>query len=100
MPAEAEEAGREDPSAPTAGPRRFSRSEFSSFDGTVPGRPILVACRGRVYDVSHSEIWAQGRHFWSRAGRDLTGQLDVAPHGEEVLARAPCVGFLDTEPEG
>jgi len=75
-------------------------AELRSFDGTAPGQPVLIAYRGVVYDVTGSAMWANGRHFWLRAGRDLTGQLDVAPHDEEVLAGLRCVGLLGPEPDG
>jgi predicted heme/steroid binding protein len=35
-----------------------------------------------------------GRHFWLRAGRDLTGYLKEAPHGKDMLRRARRVGRL------
>jgi predicted heme/steroid binding protein len=38
-----------------------------------------------------------GRHFWLWAGRDLTGRMDEAPHGEEMLEGLPCVGTLSSE---
>ena len=99
MQAKAEEGQGEQPPAAAAGLRQFSRRELAGFDGTIPGKPVLIAYRGRVYDVTYSEMWEQGRHFWLRAGRDVTGQLNVAPHGEEVLTRAVCVGRLGSEQE-
>jgi predicted heme/steroid binding protein len=56
---------------------------------------VLVAYDGRVYDVSNSFLWMGGRHFWLRAGRDLSGAMIESPHGEEILDRVPCVGLLE-----
>jgi predicted heme/steroid binding protein len=77
-----------------ASARVFSREEFAEHDGSVPGRPILIAYRGWVYDVSGLFMWMTGRHFWLRAGRDLTGRMRESPHGEDMLRRARCVGRL------
>jgi hypothetical protein len=43
-------------------------------------------------------MWMGGRHFWLHAGRDLTGHMSEAPHGEEILERVPRVGVLDERP--
>jgi predicted heme/steroid binding protein len=67
---------------------------LADFDGRVPGRPILIGYRGRVYDVSASFMWMQGSHFWLRAGEDLSGRMGEGPHGEEMLVNVPCVGEL------
>ncbi len=67
---------------------------LAGFDGSVPGKPILVGYRGRVYSVGNSFMWMNGRHFWLRAGQDLTDRMSEAPHGEEMLANVPCVGVL------
>ena len=48
---------------------------------------------GRLYDVSGSQLWKDGVHMARhRAGTDLTGALEDAPHGEEVLSRVQDVG--------
>jgi predicted heme/steroid binding protein len=60
----------------------------------TPGQPILISYKGRVYDVSGLFLWMTGQHFWLHAGRDLTGRLTEAPHGEEMLQRATWVGTL------
>ena len=61
----------------------------------VNGVPAVIAAPGIVYDVSQSLLWQHGRHqALHGAGDDLTGSLDAAPHGPDVLARFPVVGTL------
>jgi len=72
----------------------FTPAELAKFDG-ADGRAAYVAYRGIVYDVSKSFLWKAGKHQGlHRAGRDLTGQLDTAPHGPEFVERCPIVGRL------
>ena len=77
-----------------ASARIFTPGELAEYDGSAPDRPILVAYKGCVYDVSGLFMWMTGRHFWLKAGRDLTGRISEGPHGEELLRRARCVGTL------
>ncbi len=74
--------------------RAFTREELSHYDGR-DGRPAYVAYEGKVYDVTDSFLWRDGRHqALHRAGADLTEALRTAPHGPELLARFPVVGVL------
>jgi predicted heme/steroid binding protein len=74
--------------------RVFTLNELAAHNGTVPGRPILIAYQGNVYDVTGLFMWMTGKHFWLLAGTDLTGRMNEAPHGEEMLLRAKCVGKI------
>jgi predicted heme/steroid binding protein len=75
--------------------RRYTRAELSRHDGTDPALPVLIAYKGKVYDVTRSFPWAKGSHWGDvRAGQDLTHRLKESIHGEEMLARVPCVGVL------
>ena len=77
-------------------PRRYTRGELARHDGADPALPVLIAFKGKVYDVTGSFPWAKGRHWGiHRAGQDLTGRLKESIHGEEMLARVRCVGVLD-----
>jgi predicted heme/steroid binding protein len=68
--------------------------ELAFFDGNE-GRRALFAYDGRLYDVSGSFLWKCGRHqALHLAGRDLSGLLATAPHGEDLLQRVPVVGRL------
>jgi predicted heme/steroid binding protein/uncharacterized membrane protein len=79
--------------------KEFSLEELAGCNGAA-GKPIYLAYQGKVYDVSGSALWANGRHMGShQAGGDLTEELPDAPHGEEVLARYPQVGVLKPQEE-
>lgn len=79
---------------PASEPRRYTRGEIALHDGSVAGRPVLFAYRGKVYDVTASYQWAKGSHWGVSAGRELSEQLCTSIHGEELLERVPCVGVL------
>jgi predicted heme/steroid binding protein len=73
----------------------FTRAALAACDGSVPGRKVLVAYDGVVYDVTGSYPWHGGRHWGcARAGRDQSGLMANAPHGREMLARVKRVGRL------
>jgi predicted heme/steroid binding protein len=75
-------------------PRKFTLKELEEYDGKG-GKPAYVACKGRVYDVSESSLWTDGDHLGThQAGKDLTEDIELAPHGDEVLERAKLVGVL------
>ncbi len=77
--------------------RKFTPAELAAGAG-ADGAPILIAFRGKVYDVSGSDLWERGNHMdLHRAGHDLTGEFPDAPHGEEVFERYPQVGVLQEE---
>lgn len=69
--------------------RLFTKRELLGYDGD--GRPPYVAFRGIVYDVSDCPRWKSGLHERLHfPGQDLSGELNDAPHGDEVFTR-PCV---------
>jgi predicted heme/steroid binding protein len=77
--------------------KSFSREELARYNGKN-GAPAYVACKGKVYDVSSSFIWRNGRHqVLHNAGQDLTDALEHAPHSEDMLLRFPIVGTLHEE---
>ncbi|MBI4572383.1 MAG: cytochrome B5 [candidate division NC10 bacterium] len=74
--------------------RRFTKKELGRYHGRN-GAPAFIAYQGRVYDVSRSFLWQNGRHqALHAAGGDLTGSLEDAPHDAELLKRFPRVGTL------
>jgi predicted heme/steroid binding protein len=74
--------------------RRFTQRELGRYNGR-DGAPAFIAYEGKVYDVSRSFLWQNGRHqAVHAAGCDLTGRLHEAPHDADLLERFPVVGTL------
>lgn len=73
--------------------RQISAEELARGDGKE-GRPALVAYRGRVYDVTQSRLWKNGKHVNAHhAGHDLTREMGGAPHLDDVMASFPVIGL-------
>ncbi len=78
----------------------LSMEELAEKDGKE-GRPVYIAYRGGVYDVSGSKLWKTGTHMRRHpSGKDLTVDIGAAPHGPEVLERYPRVGVVKPAPAG
>lgn len=74
--------------------RIFTKKELAKFNGKN-NPSIYIAYKGYVYDVSNSFLWQKGKHqAYHNAGKDLTGLLEDAPHGEEMIFKFPVVGML------
>ncbi|MDO8142298.1 MAG: cytochrome b5 domain-containing protein, partial [Candidatus Brocadiales bacterium] len=72
----------------------FTTAELSKCDGK-DGRPAYFAYNGKVYDITGSDLWADGTHYKMHfVGMDLTDALSEAPHGDEVFERFKVVGVL------
>lgn len=73
--------------------KTYTRRQLALRNGQ--DRPeIWVAFRGRIYDVTASRLWRDGKHYEHWAGQDLTNELADAPHTERVFERFPVVGEL------
>jgi predicted heme/steroid binding protein/uncharacterized membrane protein len=71
--------------------------ELPKFNGK-DGNPVYIVHRGRVFDVSASKLWKTGLHMnRHQAGKDLTTDIQAAPHGLEVLERYPQVAKVKQE---
>jgi predicted heme/steroid binding protein/uncharacterized membrane protein len=69
--------------------KKINSEELSKCNGKNKN-PAYIAHQGRVYDVSESKLWEGGVHMQRHhAGRDLTPDIQAAPHGPEVLERYP-----------
>jgi predicted heme/steroid binding protein len=67
--------------------KKFTLKELEEYNGK-DGKPTYMAYEGKVYDLSQSSLWGNGNHIGShQAGRDITEELETAPHGDEVLKR-------------
>ncbi len=72
----------------------FTREELQRFDGKE-GRPIYIAYKGKVYDISKSPLFqGEKRMRCHVAGKDLTREIDIAPHGEDLVFTFQVVGRL------
>jgi len=77
--------------------KRFTKNELKEFDGKG-GKRAFIAFKGKVYDVSDSRLWIDGRHMERHlAGDDLTESILNAPHGEDVFMKFQVVGELIEE---
>jgi predicted heme/steroid binding protein len=74
--------------------KKVTNQELQENDGKN-GKPAYIAFKGKVYDVSESSFWMDGEHLgMHNAGKDLTEELDMAPHREENFAKVKYVGEL------
>ena len=72
----------------------LSPEELAQKDGKE-GRPVYIAYKGKIYDVSRSNLWKTGVHMRRHhSGKDITTDMSAAPHGPEILARYPQVGTI------
>lgn len=55
---------------------------------------IWCAFKGKIYDVTKSRLWRNGKHYEHWAGQDLTEEFSVAPHNEYVFEKFEVVGLL------
>jgi len=79
--------------------RKFTLDELKQYDGR-DGRPAYFAYKGKVYDVTESYLWIGGDHQGQHeAGKDITSEIQSAPHGEEMLERVKLVGVLVSTPQ-
>jgi 2-oxoglutarate/2-oxoacid ferredoxin oxidoreductase subunit beta len=72
----------------------FPLKELLRFDGQE-GRPLYVGYKGKVYDLSSSPLFqGEKRMRCHIAGKDLTREIELAPHGEDLVLKFPVVGRL------
>jgi predicted heme/steroid binding protein/uncharacterized membrane protein len=79
--------------------QEFDLESLEKFDGHE-NRPVYVAYKGKVFDVTKSPMWKNGLHMKRHsAGKDLSNELAAAPHGPENLDKYPQIGTLLKQPE-
>ena len=77
-----------------AEPRKLTSTELAQND-VKNGKPAYIAFKGKVYEVSASPMWLEGDHMAAhQAGKDLTNEMELAPHREEMLQKVKEVGVL------
>jgi predicted heme/steroid binding protein len=75
--------------------RIFTVKDLAKYNGKN-GKPVYVAYKGKVYDVTNSFLWKDGRHqVLHNAGTDLTTAIEQAPHSEDNLAKFAAIGILE-----
>ena len=83
------------PEIPVKDLKPFTLRELQEFDGTE-GKPIYIAYKGKIYDISASPLFqGEKRMRCHIAGKDLTKDLDIAPHGEDLIFKFPLVGKIE-----
>lgn len=73
----------------------MNRYELSRYDGATDGLPVLIAYKGRIYDVTDREPWDPDDDRQRYAGKDCTAELCAHPRRDALLAGVPCVGVLE-----
>jgi predicted heme/steroid binding protein len=74
--------------------KKVTKQELEENNGK-DGKPAYFAYKGKVYDVTQSSFWIDGDHLgMHQAGRDLSEELEMAPHKEENFQRVKLVGEL------
>ncbi len=69
--------------------------ELNSYNGK-DGKSAYVAYKGKVYDVSDSDMWKNGQHQGQHsAGIDLTEAMKHAPHSDSVFEGFKVVAELE-----
>ena len=57
---------------------------------------VWVAFEGKIYDVTSSRLWRNGKHYEHWAGQDLTDELKDAPHSQSVFEKFVVIGILSS----
>jgi membrane-associated progesterone receptor component len=71
---------------PEAEERDYSLSELCDFDGSDPGKPLLIGIRGYVYDVTRGrDFYGPGGPYGMFAGKDCTRALAKVSFDEELF---------------
>ena len=74
--------------------KKVTRQELEENNGKN-GKPAYIVYNGKVYDVTERPMWGDGEHMgMHQAGKDLTADLEMAPHRDENLKNVKFVGEL------
>jgi len=72
----------------------FTKDELAKFNG-VDNEKIYFAYKGKVYDVTDSDLWMGGEHQGlHESGMDLTEEMEDSPHEDDVFEDFEVVGTL------
>jgi len=71
---------------PEAEERDYSLSELARYDGSDPDKPLLIAIRGQVYDVTRGrDFYGPGGPYEMFAGKDCTRALAKVSFDAELF---------------
>lgn len=73
--------------------KTYTKSQLALRNGQDRDE-IWVAYQGKIYDVTDSRLWKNGKHYEHWAGQDLTDELADAPHAENVFGKFTIIGQL------
>lgn len=71
----------------------YTSSQLALRNGTDK-EEIWVAYKGFIYELNKSKLWRDGKHYEHWAGQDLTPEMELAPHTENVFDKFKIVGKL------
>ena len=71
---------------PEAEERDYHLDELAAYDGSDPAKPLLLAIRGYVYDVTRGrDFYGPGGPYEMFAGKDCTRALAKGAFDEELF---------------
>jgi membrane-associated progesterone receptor component len=71
---------------PEAEERDYSLQELAAYDGSDPGKPLLIGIRGQVYDVTRGrDFYGPGGPYGMFAGKDCTRALAKVSFDAELF---------------
>ena len=73
--------------------KKYTKSQLALRNGQDK-QEIWIAYKGKIYDVSRSRLWYEGKHYQHWAGQDLTVELADAPHDNKVFKKFEQIGVL------
>ncbi len=73
--------------------KSYSKQQLSLRNGQ-DREEIWIAYKEVIYDVTHSRLWRNGKHYEHWAGQDLTEELYNAPHDWKVFEKLQVIGKL------
>jgi len=73
--------------------KEYTRAQLALRNGQDRDE-IWCAYRGKIYDVSASRLWRDGKHYEHWAGQDLTDELPDAPHTDQVFSKFTIIGTI------
>ncbi|MGB9731763.1 DUF2231 domain-containing protein [Calditerrivibrio nitroreducens] len=75
----------------------MKREDVKEFNGEN-GKPAYIIFKGKVYDVTESRLWKNGKHMGRhKAGGDMTDFISMAPHDEKVLDKVKYVCDIEED---